>query len=121
MPKAFSADLRARRLAGNDEGARPANLAVKSRVGERWVYKLTKMTRTRRRAPRGAPLVDCVPQGHWKTTTFLAGLRLEGLSAPRVVDGAIKRTGPPPKERARLALHGEIRDQSYSSCRESPA
>ena len=47
------------------------------------------MTRTRGRAPRGARLVDYVPHGHWKTTTFLAGLRLGGLSAPLVVDGAI--------------------------------
>jgi len=34
-------------------------------------------------------LVDYVPQGHWKTTTFLAGLRLSGLTAPLVVDGPI--------------------------------
>ena len=47
------------------------------------------MTRTRGRAPRGERLVDFVPHGHWKTTTFLAGLRVEGLSAPLVVDGAI--------------------------------
>jgi transposase len=34
-------------------------------------------------------LVDYVPHGHWKTTTFLAGLREKGLTAPLVVDGAI--------------------------------
>lgn len=34
-------------------------------------------------------LVDYVPHGHWKTTTFLAGLRLKGLTAPLVVDGPI--------------------------------
>lgn len=28
-----------------------------------------------------------VPFGHWKTTTFVAGLRLEGLVAPLVLDG----------------------------------
>jgi len=33
--------------------------------------------------------VDYVPHGHWKTTTFLAGLRLKGLTAPLVVDGPI--------------------------------
>lgn len=33
--------------------------------------------------------MDYVPHGHWKTTTFLAALRLEGLTAPLVVDGAI--------------------------------
>ena len=30
-----------------------------------------------------------VPYGHWKTTTFLAALRVAGLTAPLVVDGAI--------------------------------
>ncbi len=30
-----------------------------------------------------------VPHGHWKTTTFVAALRLEGLTAPTVVDGAM--------------------------------
>jgi len=34
-------------------------------------------------------LVDHVPHGHWVTTTFLAALRLEGLTAPLVVDGPI--------------------------------
>lgn len=47
------------------------------------------MTRLRGRAPRGERLVDYVPHGHWKTTTFLAALRITGLTAPLVVDGAI--------------------------------
>jgi len=34
-------------------------------------------------------LVDKAPHGHWKTTTFLAALRHDGLTAPLVVDGAI--------------------------------
>jgi hypothetical protein len=41
------------------------------------------------RAPRGERLRACVPHGHWKTTTFVAGLRLDGLVAPRVLDGPI--------------------------------
>jgi transposase len=32
-----------------------------------------------------------VPQGHWKTTTFVAGLRCDGLIAPFVLDGPINR------------------------------
>jgi len=32
-----------------------------------------------------------VPHGHWKTTTFVAGLRLSGIVAPFVLDGAINR------------------------------
>lgn len=47
------------------------------------------MTRSRGRAPRGERLVDYVPHGHWKTTTFVAGLRASGVIAPLVVDGAI--------------------------------
>ena len=47
------------------------------------------MTPPRGRAPRGERLVDYVPHGHWKTTTFLAALRITGLTAPLVVDGAI--------------------------------
>lgn len=34
-------------------------------------------------------LVDKMPHGHWMTTTFLAALRCDGLTAPLVVDGAI--------------------------------
>jgi len=29
--------------------------------------------------------------GHWKTTTFVAGLRLSGMVAPFVLDGPINR------------------------------
>ncbi len=45
------------------------------------------MTRRYGRAWRGVRLVDHVPHGHWKTTTFVAGLRATGLTAPLVVDG----------------------------------
>jgi transposase len=37
----------------------------------------------------GKRVIDFVPHGHWKTTTFLAALRHDGLTAPLVVDGAI--------------------------------
>ena len=40
-------------------------------------------------AEKGKRVVDDVPHGHWKTTTFLAALRHDGLTAPMVVDGAI--------------------------------
>jgi transposase len=33
-----------------------------------------------------------VPHGHWKTTTFIAGLRIDGLVAPCVYDGPITRS-----------------------------
>ena len=41
------------------------------------------------RAEIGKRVIDDVPHGHWKTTTFLAALRHDGLTAPMVVDGAI--------------------------------
>ena len=49
----------------------------------------TKMARLRGRAPRGERCVAAVPRGHWKTTTFTAGLRLSGMMAPMVLDGAM--------------------------------
>jgi transposase len=49
----------------------------------------TKMTRRYGRAPRGQRLIDAVPHGHWKTTTFVAALRWEGMTAPWVIDGAM--------------------------------
>ena len=47
------------------------------------------MARTHGRAPRGERLIGVVPHGHWHTTTFLCGLRHDGLIAPLVLDGAI--------------------------------
>ncbi len=49
------------------------------------------MARRYARAPRGERLRVGVPHGHWKTTTFVAGLRRDGLVAPWVIDGAINR------------------------------
>ena len=36
---------------------------------------------------RGERLVQAAPHGHWRTTTFVAGLRSTGLVAPLVLDG----------------------------------
>ena len=49
------------------------------------------MARLRGRARRGERLRAGVPHGHWKTTTFVAGLRLGGIAAPMVLDGPINR------------------------------
>ena len=49
----------------------------------------TKMVRLHGRAPRGQRLLSAVPFGHWKTTTFVGALRLTGLTAPMVLDGAM--------------------------------
>ena len=49
----------------------------------------TKMTRLRGRAPCGERCRAGVPHGHWKTTTFTGALRLTGMTAPFVYDGAM--------------------------------
>ncbi len=49
------------------------------------------MARKCGRAPRGERLRVGIPHGHWKTTTFVAGLRLTGLVAPMVIDRPINR------------------------------
>jgi transposase len=51
----------------------------------------TKMTRPRGRCPKGQRLYAKAPFGHWKTQTFVAGLRCSGLTAPWVIDGAMTR------------------------------
>ena len=47
----------------------------------------TNMARRYGRCRKGERLHAAVPQGHWRTTTFLAALRLDGLGAPLVLDG----------------------------------
>lgn len=47
----------------------------------------TNMARRYGWGPRSERLVDAAPHGHWKTTTFLAGLRSTGMVAPLVLDG----------------------------------
>lgn len=51
----------------------------------------TNMVRLRGRCRRGERLIGRVPQGHWKTITFVAGLRHDKMTAPFVVDGPITR------------------------------
>jgi transposase len=45
------------------------------------------MVRHYGRCPRGERLIASVPYGHWKTTTFVAALRLGEITAPCVLDG----------------------------------
>ena len=45
------------------------------------------MARLRGRALRGERCLTSVPFGHWQTTTFTAGLRVDGLIAPFILDG----------------------------------
>ncbi|WP_416135572.1 IS630 family transposase [Azotobacter chroococcum] len=61
----------------------------------------TNLARLRGWAPCGERCLAAVPHGHWKTTTFTAGLRVDGLTAPLVLDGAMN--GP-----AFLAYVGQV-------------
>ena len=56
-------------------------------IDETWAS--TNMARRCGRAPKGERLRAAIPHGHWKTTTFVAALRLEGIVAPLVFDGPI--------------------------------
>jgi transposase len=56
-------------------------------VDETWAS--TNMARRMGRGPRGERVVAAVPHGHWKTSTFVAGLRVDGVVAPVVPDGPI--------------------------------
>ena len=56
-------------------------------IDETWAK--TNMTRTHGRNRRGARLVAHVPQGRWRTLTFLAALRCDRIDAPCVIDGPI--------------------------------
>ena len=56
-------------------------------IDETWAK--TNMTRTHGWGERGRPLLDKVPDGHWKTLTFIAALRHNGIVAPCVIDGPI--------------------------------
>lgn len=49
----------------------------------------TAMTRLRGRARRGRRVIGRVPWGHWKTMTFVTGLRRDGITAPFVIDRAM--------------------------------
>jgi len=68
------------------------------------------MTRRYGRARRGRRVCAKIPYGRWRTTTFIAGLRHDGIIAPFVIDGPIDGTSfldyvvkvlvPPPELRS---------------------
>jgi transposase len=80
------ADVRLRRTAWLDERtAFDAHRLVF--IDETWAK--TNMTPSHGRCPRGTRLIAPVPFGHWRTSTFLAALRWDGLVAPAVFEGPI--------------------------------
>jgi transposase len=64
----------------------PARLVF---VDESWAS--TNMARRYGRCRRGERLRMSVPHGHWKTTTLIAGMRLDGIVAPFVIDCPVNR------------------------------
>ena len=49
----------------------------------------TKMTRLYGRSARGERCVEHVPHGRWEASTFIAGLRLDRVDAPMLLEGAM--------------------------------
>ena len=84
------------------EQERP-DVAAKRRQWRNWQYWLkperlvfvdetgarTNLARLRGRSLSGQRLHAAIPWGHWKTTTFVAGLRTTGLTAPMVLDDIV--------------------------------
>ncbi len=110
MARAYSQDLRDRVIDAALAGLPARHAAARFGIGDAtaivWVRRamasstsipkssFSSMKRGRRRTWRaraGAPqrLRASVPHGHWKTTTFVAGLRRTGLTAPLILDGPI--------------------------------
>jgi transposase len=79
-------DVKAAREAWRENQASldPAHLVFIDETGT-----ATNMTRLRGRSVEGQRLVGKTPHGHRKTTTFVAALRNDGLTAPLVIDGAM--------------------------------
>lgn len=49
----------------------------------------TNMTRTHGWGPKGKPVLGKAPHGHWMTSTFVAGLKHDGILAPMLIDTAM--------------------------------
>jgi len=68
-------------------------------IDETWAK--TNMTRTHGWCTKGEPLIDKVPHGHWKTLTFIAGLKHDGMIA--VMDNLGSHKGRKVRELLRKA------------------
>jgi transposase len=73
-------DAARQRCRASQDGLNPALLVFIDETGT-----TTNMARLRGRSERGKRLVSAIPHGHWKITTFVAGLRHDGLTAPFVI------------------------------------
>src|SRR5438045_3499381 len=104
MPAPLSGDLRERIVAAIRDGSSMRGAAARFSVSPSSAIKLMARFRATgsvaparyggHRRPVLLPheellrgLVGAVPHGHWRTTTFIAGLRQSGIIAPMVLDG----------------------------------
>lgn len=71
-------------MRGEQSKLNPAKLIF---LDETWTT--TNMVRRYGWAARGKRLVEALPHGHWHISTFIGGLRLNGMVAPCVIDGAV--------------------------------
>ncbi|MGI9462795.1 MAG: hypothetical protein ACR2OM_02585 [Aestuariivirgaceae bacterium] len=62
-------------------------------------------------------MVASIPHGHWKTLTFIAGLRHDGLTAPWVIDGAMDGDAFVKYIKTQLAPKQNIQDHSFAQKR----
>lgn len=79
----------------------------------------TDMLRRYGRALGGARCKDSAPAGHWKTLTFIAGLRADRLTAPWCVDQAMN--GDAFKEYLRSQLGPTLKPGDIVICDNLPA
>src|SRR6202795_3206020 len=92
MARAYSQDLRDRVIDAALSGTSARRAADRYGIGLATAIRWVRQAReTGDRAPRGERLRAGIPPHHWKTTTFVAGLRLTGMVAPMVLDGPINR------------------------------
>ena len=97
----------------------PARLVFLDETGVR-----TDLLRRCGRGRRGVRIHDAAPDGRWHTATFIAGLRLNGLTAPAVFDGPIDGAGFQAYVEQVLAptlQPGDIVILDNLSCHQSPA
>src|ERR1041385_8981703 len=85
MPKSLSGDLRERVIEAVQAGASRREAAERFEISA----SAAIMVRLRGRSPRGERLISRVPQGAWKTITFVAALRHNRMVAPMILDGPV--------------------------------
>jgi transposase len=80
-------------------------------IDETWAT--TNMTRRYGRAARGQRLVAPVPHGHWKTSTFVAGLRRRRVCSTQTESAlATWSSRPRPWSHATFCARGDLRSRS---------